>query len=53
LRLLAKGVIRSVQIPNLRRVLIDRHDLDSLVEAGKLQQTAQSNETAVQVGAAE
>ena len=51
-RLIAKGVVNVVQIPGLRRVLIDKQDLDALVESGKLQQAAQSQETAVQVGAA-
>jgi excisionase family DNA binding protein len=34
-RLIARGVLQPVQIPTLRRVLIDRDDLDRLIEAGK------------------
>ena len=34
-RLIARGVLHPVQIPTLRRVLIDRQDLDQLIEAGK------------------
>jgi excisionase family DNA binding protein len=36
-RLMARGVLQPVRIPTLRRVLFDRHDLDSLIEAGKEQ----------------
>jgi excisionase family DNA binding protein len=35
-RLIARGVMHPVQIPTLRRVLIDRQDLDRLIEAGKV-----------------
>lgn len=34
-RLIERGVLRAVQIPTLRRVLLDRQDLDRLIEAGK------------------
>jgi excisionase family DNA binding protein len=34
-RLIARGVLQPVQIPTLRRLLIDRRDLDRLIEAGK------------------
>ena len=34
-RLIARGVLHPVQIPTLRRLLIDRKDLDRLIEAGK------------------
>ena len=34
-RLMARGVLHPVHIPTLRRVLFDREDLDSLIEAGK------------------
>ncbi len=34
-RLIARGVLQPVHIPTLRRVLIDRQDLDQLIEAGK------------------
>jgi hypothetical protein len=34
-RLIARGVLQPVQIPTLRRDLIDRDDLDRLIEAGK------------------
>ena len=34
-RLMARGVLQPVRIPMLRRVLFDRQDLDSLIEAGK------------------
>jgi excisionase family DNA binding protein len=43
LRLIARGVINPVQIPGVRRTLIDWRDLDALVEAAKIQQTAQSH----------
>jgi excisionase family DNA binding protein len=35
-RLIARGVLQPVRIPTLRRVLFDRQDLDSLIEAGKV-----------------
>jgi excisionase family DNA binding protein len=34
-RLIERGVLQPVQIPTLRRVLLDREDLDRLIEAGK------------------
>ena len=34
-RLIASGVLRPVQIPTLRRVLLDRNDLDRLIDASK------------------
>jgi excisionase family DNA binding protein len=34
-RLVARGVLQPVHVPTLRRVLFDRQDLDSLIEAGK------------------
>jgi hypothetical protein len=36
-RLRARGVLHPVHIPTLRRVLFDRQDLDSLIEASKEQ----------------
>jgi excisionase family DNA binding protein len=38
-RLIARGVLQPVQIPTLRRVLIDRQDLDRLIDAGKTEAT--------------
>ena len=35
-RLIARGVLIPVNIPTLRRVLLDRQDLDSLIDAGKV-----------------
>ena len=35
-RLIERGVLQPVAIPMLRRVLIDRQDLDHLIDAGKL-----------------
>jgi excisionase family DNA binding protein len=35
-RLMARGVLQPVRIPTLRRVLFDRQDLDSLINAGKV-----------------
>jgi excisionase family DNA binding protein len=34
-RLIASGVLQPVQIPTLRRVLLDRNDLDRLIDASK------------------
>jgi hypothetical protein len=34
-RLIARGVLRPISIPTLKRVLFDRLDLDRLVEDGK------------------
>jgi excisionase family DNA binding protein len=34
-RLMARGILQPVHIPTLRRVLFDRQDLDTLIEAGK------------------
>ena len=34
-RLIAKGVLKPVRIAGMRRVFIDRHDLDRLVDASK------------------
>jgi excisionase family DNA binding protein len=34
-RLMERGVLQPVRIPTLRRVLFDRQDLDTLIEAGK------------------
>jgi excisionase family DNA binding protein len=34
-RLIARGVLQAVHIPTLRRVLIDREEIDQLIEAGK------------------
>jgi len=53
LRLIARGIISPVQIPGVRRTLIDKRDLDALVESGKLQRVAQRSEPAIQVGAEE
>jgi hypothetical protein len=39
-RLIARGVLHPVQIPTLRRVLIDRQDLDRLIDAGKAETPA-------------
>jgi excisionase family DNA binding protein len=34
-RLIARGILKPVQIPTLKRVLIDRQDLDQLIDAAK------------------
>jgi Helix-turn-helix domain len=34
-RLIARGVLRPINIPTLKRVLIDRCDLDRLIEGAK------------------
>jgi hypothetical protein len=34
-RLMARGVLTPVRLPEVRRVLFDRHDLDRLIEGGK------------------
>jgi hypothetical protein len=34
-RLIARGILTPVNIPTLRRVLLDRRDLDSLIDLGK------------------
>ncbi len=39
-RLIARGVLRYVRIPTLRRVMVDRQDLDALIESGKIGITA-------------
>jgi excisionase family DNA binding protein len=38
-RLIARGVLQPVHIPTLRRVLIDRADLDRLIDASKAEAT--------------
>ena len=35
MNLIARGVLRPVRLPTLRRTLIDREDLDRLVALGK------------------
>ncbi len=34
-RLMARGVLTPVRLPEVRRILFDRQDLDRLIEAGK------------------
>jgi excisionase family DNA binding protein len=53
LRLIARGIISPVQIPGVRRTLIDKRDLDALVESGKLQRVAQPGEAMIELGADE
>jgi excisionase family DNA binding protein len=43
-RLMERGLLPAVHIPNLRRVLFDRQDLDHLIESGKSPQTLVGNE---------
>ncbi|HEX9869204.1 MAG TPA: helix-turn-helix domain-containing protein [Candidatus Tectomicrobia bacterium] len=38
-RLIARGVLQAVHIPTLRRVLLDREDLDRLINAAKAEAT--------------
>jgi excisionase family DNA binding protein len=46
-RLIARGVLQPVRIPTLRRVLFDRQDLDSLIDAGKVTQNRADNSMAL------
>jgi excisionase family DNA binding protein len=34
-RLIARGVLRSVRIPGVRRVFVDKRDLDTMIDSGK------------------
>jgi excisionase family DNA binding protein len=52
LRLVARGIIRPVHI-GIRRTLVDKRDLDRLIESGKLQRVAQPSEPVIQAGAEE
>jgi excisionase family DNA binding protein len=38
-RLIERGVLQPVKIPTLRRVLLDREDLDRLINAAKAEAT--------------
>jgi excisionase family DNA binding protein len=49
-RLIARGILAPVKIPTLRRVLIDKSDLDRLIDAGK-RGGEQSQELIASVGA--
>jgi excisionase family DNA binding protein len=39
-RLMARGVLTPVRLPEVRRILFDRQDLDRLIESGKAADTA-------------
>jgi excisionase family DNA binding protein len=34
-RLIGRGVLEPVRLPGVRRILVDRQDLDQLIETGK------------------
>ena len=52
-RLIDRGIIRPVRIPGVRRTLFDKHDLDTLVESGKLKRASAVGEETMPVGATE
>jgi hypothetical protein len=52
-RLVGRGVITSVKIAGLRRIWLDRADLDALIDAAKLNKNAGAGEQAPSVGISE